>query len=230
MKQLTAQGIVLTRTNFGEADRIVTFLTPASGKLHLVARGVRRPKSKIAGGIELFSVSSLTYITGRGDLGRLISSRLDSHYGNIIKRIDRVQLGYDSIKMIHRATEDDYEPEYFTLLTDCLAALNDDRVDLDLIRLWLYASLLQLAGQAPNMYTDATGQPLQPRQTYTFDFDSVSLSPAATGRYTADHIKFLRLALAGNQPFALRQITGYDDMVQATLPLLQTLLHAYIRQ
>jgi len=82
MKQLVARAIVLSRTDFGEADRIITLLTPDQGKVRLVARGVRRAKSKIAGGIELFSISDITYMTGKGDLGTLISARLDRHYGN----------------------------------------------------------------------------------------------------------------------------------------------------
>ena len=41
--------IVLRRTDFGEADRIVNLLTP-NGKQVAIARGVRKPKSKLAGG------------------------------------------------------------------------------------------------------------------------------------------------------------------------------------
>ena len=52
------QAIVLRRTNFGEADRILTLLTPL-GQRGAMARGVRREKSKLAGGIELFGVSDV---------------------------------------------------------------------------------------------------------------------------------------------------------------------------
>src|ERR1700691_3575599 len=113
MKPLLTQGIVLKRVNYGEADRIVTFLTPERGKLSLMARGVRKVKSKLAGGIELFSVSDLTFIEGRRDIGTLISSRLETHYGSIIKNIDRVQLGYELIELLNRATEDHPESAYF---------------------------------------------------------------------------------------------------------------------
>src|SRR4051812_44153733 len=108
-QQRVTTGIVLTRIEYGEADRIVTVLTPNDGKLRLMAKGVRRVKSKLAGGVELFSVSSLTYIPGRGDIGTLISSRLETHFGHIVQNIDRTMLGYDLIKLLHKATED--EPE-----------------------------------------------------------------------------------------------------------------------
>ncbi len=35
------EGIVLRRTDFGEADRLLTVLTPDGGKLRLVAKGAR---------------------------------------------------------------------------------------------------------------------------------------------------------------------------------------------
>src|SRR4051812_43718179 len=103
MKQILTSGIVLKRTNYGEADRIITFLTPDHGKIRLIAKGVRRVKSKLAGGIELFSVSHLTYIEGKREIGTLISTRLEKHYGDIVKDIDRVQLGYELIKLLDKA-------------------------------------------------------------------------------------------------------------------------------
>ena len=51
MKQFISTGIVLARTDFGEADRILTMLSPDFGKLHLIAKGVRKERSKLAGGI-----------------------------------------------------------------------------------------------------------------------------------------------------------------------------------
>jgi len=51
MKRINTHGIVLARTDFGEADRILTFLTPDNGKVKAIAKGVRKQKSKMAGGI-----------------------------------------------------------------------------------------------------------------------------------------------------------------------------------
>ena len=68
--------IVLKRIDYGEADRIVTVLTPDAGKLSLMAKGARRVKSKLAGGIELLSTSEINYIAGKGSLDTLVSSRL----------------------------------------------------------------------------------------------------------------------------------------------------------
>lgn len=229
MNQLVTDGIILSRINYGEADRIIKLLTPESGKISLMARGVRKPKSKLAGGIELFSVSNLTYIKGRGDLGTLISSRLDKHYGNIVKKIERVQLGYDLIKMLDKATEDEPERDYFDVLTAGFEALNDDLIEVDLIRFWFLVRLLDLAGHSPNLESSSTGERLSPEQIYSFDFDRVAFSSNASGKFNANHIKFLRLAFAGHPSTTLRQIGGSTDLVATTLPLIQTVAATHLR-
>ena len=61
------KAIVLRRTNYGEADRILTLLTPL-GQRNAIARGVRREKSRLAGGIELFAVSDVVLHRGKGSL------------------------------------------------------------------------------------------------------------------------------------------------------------------
>jgi DNA repair protein RecO (recombination protein O) len=56
----TAEGIVLKRFNVGEADRILTVFTKNSGKIRVIAKGVRRITSRRAGHIEVFSHVVLT--------------------------------------------------------------------------------------------------------------------------------------------------------------------------
>lgn len=229
MKQLVTQGIILARTDFGEADRIITLLTPDHGKLRLMARGVRKVKSKLAGGIELFSVSHITFIQGRGEVGTLISTRLIRHYGNIVGDINRVQLGYELIKLLNRATEDEPEPDYFNVLQQTFEALDDGGISLELIQTWFDTQLLRLSGHNPNLKTDATGQPLSPAEKYDFNFDDMAFVLRPDGHFGADHIKFLRLIFSGNQPGVLQKIQNIDELVQASAPLVQTMLRSHIR-
>ena len=58
MKSETTEAIVLRRTNYGEADRIIQFSTPL-GHRSAMARGVRKSRSKLAGGVELLSLSQV---------------------------------------------------------------------------------------------------------------------------------------------------------------------------
>jgi DNA repair protein RecO (recombination protein O) len=226
VKQIQTTGIVLSRTDFGEADRIVTVLTPDHGKLRLMARGVRKAKSKLAGGIELFSVSDITFIEGRGEIGTLISSRLKRHYGQIVKQLERVQLGYDLIKTLNKATEDHPEQEYFKLLDQTFKALDNAEINLELIRAWFEAQLLKLAGHTPNLQTDTSGQKLSAEQTYNFDYDAMAFTPGKTFR--AEHIKTLRLLFSENPPKNLNQVDGIEVALPKTAPLVNSMLKTHI--
>jgi DNA repair protein RecO (recombination protein O) len=188
-----------------------------------MARGVRKPKSKLAGGIELFSVSDLTFIRGRGDIGTLVSSRLDKHYGRIVQDIERVQLGYELIKLLNRATEDEPEPEYFILLAQALEALNDPDVNRMLIEAWFSAQLLRLAGHAPNLRKTADGQPLQSGSAYTFDPEHMAFAPREQGTYDTDNIKALRLLFSDHPPSDIAKVGGMESALSAIVPLVRTM-------
>ncbi len=230
MNQLTTQGIILSRTDFGEADKIITLLTPDSGKLRLMARGVRRAKSKLAGGVELFSVSDITYIRGRGEIGTLISARLVKHYGKIVRDVTRTMLGYELIKQLNKVTEDEPETEYFTLLDQVFQSLDDAAIPVELIRFWFAARLLGQAGYTPNLYTDANGDKLSAETAYSFDFDAMNFEAHTAGTFTAQHIKFLRLAFSGNHPKILSQVQGGGELLPELLSMTQALLVNHVQR
>ncbi len=57
--------IVLTRFDYGEADRIMTLFTPAYGKLKAIAKGVRRTKSRLGGSLEPLAELRVALARGR---------------------------------------------------------------------------------------------------------------------------------------------------------------------
>lgn len=230
MKQLITTAIILNRIDYNEADRILTVLTPDFGKLSLLAKGVRRVKSKLAGGIELFCVSEITFIKGRGEVGTLVSTRLEKYYEHIVKDLDRTMLGYDLIKRLNKVTEDETEEEYFDLLKETFEALNDKAITMDLIRFWFGAQLLRLSGHTPNLQTDAQGEKLSADLLYEFDFEHMSFAPSPDhGHFGAPHIKFLRLALAGHPPKVLTQVQGGAALAEAGAPLVSTMISTFLR-
>jgi DNA repair protein RecO (recombination protein O) len=222
MKQLTTVGIILHRTNYGEADRILTLLTPDYGKLTLLAKGVRRVKSKMAGGIELFSVSQLGFIKGRGDIGTLTSTRLAKHYGKIVTDLDRTMAGYEIIKRLDKSTEEGVEKDFFDILEQAFETLNDITIPLPVVQLWFEMHLLELSGRSPNLVSDDKGEKLISGQHYTFNAERMSFQATDAGKYTSDHIKFLRLA-GGYPPQVLAHIADSQGLVKDLLRLLEGL-------
>jgi len=231
MTHVTTQAIILKRTDFEEAARIITLLTPDHGKLKAMARGVRKTKSKLAGGIELFSVSDVSYIVGRGEICTLTSTRLVKYYANIVTQLERANAGYDAIKIINKSTEDHPEPAYFNLLRDTFVALDNLQIPPELTGLWFRAQLLKLAGHTPNLNTDDKGEKLQAGTKYDFDFDAMGFQANGNHSYSfnSDHIKFLRLLFSHHQPVALQKVQGTDKLIAAAQPLIQSMLQTYVR-
>jgi DNA repair protein RecO len=222
MKQLTTVGIILNRTDYGEADRILTLLTPDYGKLRLIAKGVRRIKSKMAGGIELFSISQLGFIKGRGEIGTLTSTRLAKHYGTIVTSLDRTMAGYDMIKRLDKATEEGVEQEFFDILQQTFEALDEASIPLIVVRFWFEMQLLDVGGRSPNLTTDESGEKLAAGEHYSFNTEHMSFRVERSGRYTSDHIKVLRLA-KDYRPAVLAHITESQKLIQDSLQLLEGL-------
>lgn len=222
MNQIVTEGIVLNRTNFGEADRILTVLTPDHGRVRLIAKGVRRVKSKLAGGIELFSISYITFIKGKSDIYTLISTRLKHYFSHIPTNIERTMFGYDVLKLINRTVEDSAGPEYFELLSRTLEALNDLDLSQDGLELWFKAQLLKLAGHSPNLITDQQGTKLGLNKSYGFDTDKMVFVVRPHGRYSPNHIKLLRLGFELDSPLKFKQVKDLDSVLADCLQLIKT--------
>src|SRR6266566_749186 len=69
------EGVVLRTIKLGEADRIVTILTPGHGKIRAVAKGIRKTTSKFGAGRELDIVTQVETLAAnralREDYARL---------------------------------------------------------------------------------------------------------------------------------------------------------------
>ncbi len=198
MKQIATKAIVLSRIDFGETGRILTLLTERHGKLGVLAKGVRKPKSKLAGGVELFSVSDVVYFEGKSDIKTLVSAQLDTHFSHIATDITRSMMAYDVLKFANLYTETVCEDEYFFLVRDVLAALNQADVPPALAWAWFGCRLLEISGRAINTETDTHGKPLKADDSFVFDYENMSFQTLQQGPYNASHVKVLRLCLSAN--------------------------------
>lgn len=229
MNKTVTTGIILTRTNFGEADRIITILTPDHGKIRVIVKGARKIKSKMAAGIELFSISQITYITGRGEIGTLISARPQTHYKNIVSDINRTMLGYEVLKRINKVTEDAPGREYFDLLANTLEALDNAKLSNDAVEIWFSLRLLQISGHAPNLHTDKQKLPLLAKDNYKFNLDAMAFEPKPNGSFNAKHIKLFRLCIGSPKPDILHKIQYGNELFSSSLSLAKAMLGRRVR-
>ncbi len=215
MRTHRTRAIVLRRTNYGEADRILQLLTP-DGRRSVMAKGVRKEKSKLAGGIELFAVSDVVLGEGKGDLGILTSAQLVHFYRHILEDYDRLQFGYRAIKLTSKASDTVDEPEWFDLLGEVLAALDALTIPLELIETWFLLRYSALLGRELNLDLDIDGVPLTAETNYRYDSGEQGLRPLQSGEVTSDHVKLLRL-IATRSLKVLVQIGGIGAILPECL-------------
>lgn len=222
MRTFQTEAIILRRTNYGEADRILNLLTPDRGKVSAIAKGVRKAKSKLAGGLELFATSQVTLSEGRGDMSLVTSARLERFYGNILHDYERMQLGYGLIKLVNKATETVTEAEFYYLLRDSFGYLDALSVDYRLVELWFRLQYDALLGRSINLLRDTANARLDAAKAYNFDFQEMAFVQHPSGQFDSERIKLLRLAQTKN-PAILRQVGGLDGILDDCLWLVRAL-------
>lgn len=212
MKTIRTKALVLRRTNYGETDRIIQFLTPEHGIVSGMARGVRKEKSRLAGGIELFAKCDIGLTSGKGDLMIVTSARIDTFYGHIVADYDRLQFGYDAIKQVTKVAREVDEQAYFELLDRAFVSLEDPSIDVRLTRSWFWLQLAILHGVGLNLSTDAMGAKLIIDQSYAYSEPDQAFVANDKGQFTAEHIKMLRL-LSAQPPKVASHVRNVDSLL-----------------
>lgn len=218
-KDIKTMGYVLKRTNYAEADRILNLITP-QGKISAIAKGVRKEKSKLAGGIEMFTLSNYNIHLGRGEFGVITSAKMQKYHGNIIKNFTKMELAAMMLKKLSRAAENSDNSEYFEIINQCLASL-DMGDDDELTESWFLMRLGKAAGEEINLYRDADGEKLNPELRYFWNTGENSFVPHDNGDFGVNEIKMLRLLLTADlsvvkrvkvTPEMLQKIVGFTKM------------------
>ncbi len=214
------QGIISKRTDYREADRILTFITPA-GKLRGMVRGVRKPKSKLAGGLSLMAVCQLSVLQGRGELKQIISTRIAETFPRLTEDYDAMMVGYLLIELTDKVIEDEAESGYFDLLVEGLKAL-DAGMSSEVVELGFRLRLLKMLGHQPELEQDSDGDKLDASKTYTFVPQEGVLHLNEAGNFNADAIKAWRLLL--NFPLIkTAKVKGLAEVAGQTLPVARAL-------
>lgn len=214
------KAIVLSRINYGESDRIVRFLTHDYGKISAIAKGTRKEHSKLAGGIELFSISDIGFVEGRGELCTLVSSRLIKHYEVFLNNLEKVDFAYSCLKSVNKITADATDKYYFLILEQLFKSLNEPELPLQIISCWWYAKLSELTGHTINTTTLIGGKNFIGDQNYLFDGEHGGFKTDTAGSITPNHIKFLRLAVS-HGPHVLAKVNGGSQLADDLLPCLR---------
>lgn len=203
---IRTRALVLRRTNYGETDRILNILTP-EGKMAVVAKGVRKEKSRLAGGIEMFSLAEVVVHQGRSEFSVLTSAKMVEFYSELVNDLSRMETAAEILKRVSKAAEMTDSPEYFEIAVQSLKALNK-KFNMELVLAWFYFNLARVSGEQVNLLFDADGEKLCETEKYNWDTMEKALKVSAAGRIAANEIKMMRLMLTTDLSLILRVKDG----------------------
>jgi DNA repair protein RecO (recombination protein O) len=146
------EAIVLRTMDLGEADRVLTVLTPRLGKLKVIAKGVRRPRSRIGGGLQPFSDVQLVLAVGR-TFDVVTSSSLEDPHLGLRNDLHSTAAAWYVVELADRFCEGAADShDAFRLLAQALSALDaGTEVSREVVARWFELALLDAMGFRPEL-------------------------------------------------------------------------------
>ncbi len=154
MAHSKTEAIVLNCFDYSESSQIVHLLSPTLGKVHVIAKGIKRNKSY--GVFDLFTHGSVVLLSrkqgGEDDLKILVELSVISSFQKIRTRSDRIHAALHALEITSScAQEANPEPELFDLLLRLLTSLGNLPIGQLRVTMLLYSlRFLEVSGFAPN--------------------------------------------------------------------------------
>jgi DNA repair protein RecO (recombination protein O) len=145
------EAIVLRQRKLGEADKIITLYTPNYGKLDAVAKGVRRPKSRLAGHLEVLTYTSAMLAQGR-NLDVVTQAQAVEVFVSLREDLHRLSRALYTAELVDRFSPEGAESYHiFQLLLATLRRLAEGAAA-DVVVRYFEMQLLHLAGFQPQLH------------------------------------------------------------------------------
>lgn len=223
------EGIVIRRSDVGEADRILTLYTPNRGKVHLVARGVRRPGSRMAGHVEMLTHSSFLVARGR-NLDIVTQAQTLRAFPALRGDLARIGWACYLAELLDRMTAEETENyPAFQLLLEALEHL-ERGAPAELIARAYELHLLSILGYRPQMFRCVSCEREVEAQEQAF---SATLGGVLCPRCRGEDGRARTLSLEGLKVLRYLQRNSLDDAGHLRLgdgcrKEVEDLLHGYI--
>jgi DNA repair protein RecO (recombination protein O) len=156
------EAVIIKKTKLGEADRILTMYSLDLGKIQGVAKGIRRPRSKLAGHLELLTHSKVTFARGR-NLDTIIGSQTIDSFLPLKNDLDLTAYALYAAELVNQFTAEHIENSVvFQLFVEMLHGLSRTS-DHQLLLRHFELHLLETSGYRPQLQECVVcRQPLKP--------------------------------------------------------------------
>jgi DNA repair protein RecO (recombination protein O) len=228
MLPVRVKAILLRRVNYLESDKIVKILTSEGNKVDLIARGVRKNKSKLAGSIEPFGVFEACYVPSRKKgLSVLTSARLYKWYKNILLVQDKSYLSFEILRLTEKNIEENGDPEIFSLVQNFFNKIDCQEVNLTRLKNWYYANFLRINGILPKLTVDIDGRALNSSTKYSFNLAKMGFSKS--GDLNQNDIKYLRLVFSKTKSDLIFRLSIDQEIDKSIENILDSIFKNYLQ-
>ncbi len=149
-RRYSTDAIVLSRCDLGEADRVLTLITPALGKLKAIAKGIRRPTSRIGGSLEPFAELQLALHRGR-TFDVVTEVRVGHAWLHLRDTLESAATAWYLAELADRSLEERHASEPLYLLLRRAYELLDAGMAPGRVARWYEMHLLDELGQRPEV-------------------------------------------------------------------------------
>jgi DNA repair protein RecO (recombination protein O) len=150
------EAIVLRSLDYGETSQIVTLYTREKGKLGVMAKGARRPKSSFGATLQPMAYTQVVfYYKPTRTLQTLSESSHVESFHRLRRNLTSITVGFRIVELVDALMEtEDAQPEVFALLVHALRRL--DAREARVTNVWPYVQLqlAQILGVAPAVRRD----------------------------------------------------------------------------
>ncbi len=197
-----ADAVVLRRIATGETDRVLVLFTREKGKLSAIAKGARRPLSRLGGGSEPFMQSTVQLAVGQ-NLDVLTQCRVERSFPGLRRDMERMGYAAYMLEVVDSGlAERQPQPQLWDLLVASLTLLEDAGTPAALVRAF-ELNALSLMGYQPELgrcvrchgEVDAPGAAFHPLRG-GMHCAACAARTAGTIRVAPDTVRLLRAMLA----------------------------------
>ena len=151
MASTKISGVVLSESNMGDFDKMLTILTPNFGKISCVAKGARRPRSALLAGSQIFCFGEYLMYKGTNTYHINSVEPIEVFY-NIRTDLDKLNVAVHINKIVQEVTGENQNCfNIMQLLLNTLYVISETDKNLDLVLSIFKLRLLSILGFRPNV-------------------------------------------------------------------------------
>lgn len=151
MATIKVKGIILSESNMGDYDKMLTMLTPNLGKISCSAKGARRPQSALLAGTQLFCFGDYLLYKGTSTYHINSCEPIEIFY-KLRTDLDKLETAIDINKIILEVTnENENSYNILQLYLNTLYVISETDKDLKLTESIFKLRLLSLIGFKPRI-------------------------------------------------------------------------------